>query len=254
MIHVAVHLTPHQVDEIALREKVVVVADVLRAGTTVTAALHNGAREVIPTPTVEAAAKVSGNLAGGVTLRAGERNGRMIEGFQLGNSPLEYTQDRVRGKAIVFSSTNGSPVFVKARHARKMAVCSFVNISAVARFVQNEGTDCEILCAGNGGGFCLEDAVCAGMLIELLSVRHGLELEMDDAGVAAHRLYKSSARSLPRLLKNTENGRYLNSIGHPEDVLFCAAVDTIPVVPLLDGTVLRLQQDGEKSEPATATE
>lgn len=254
MMHIVVRFTPHQIDEIALREKVVVVADVLRAGTTVTVALHNGAREVIPMQSVEAAAKISGNLTGGVTLRAGERNGRMIEGFHLGNSPLEYTPDRVRGKAIVFSSTNGSPVFLKARHARTMAVCSFVNVSAVAQYVKDQAGDCEILCAGNEGAFSLEDAVCAGMLIDHLRADTSLALQCDDAAVAAHTLYRSSARGLRRLLKSTENGLYLKEIGHSQDVLFCSAVDTVPVVPVLVGTVLRLWRDGGKDDVAAVGE
>ena len=86
-----IHLTPHLVDELALRDKVVVVVDVLRAGTVYAVALHNGAREVIPTATVDAAARVSSNLAGAITMLAGERNGKMIEGFHFGNSPLEFT-------------------------------------------------------------------------------------------------------------------------------------------------------------------
>jgi len=248
MIQLTMHLTPHQVDEMSLRDKTVVVVDVLRAGTTVTTALSNGAREVIPTSTVENAARVSGNLTGGNTLLAGERNGKMVEGFHLGNSPLEYTAEKVRGKPIVFISSNGSPVFLKARHAREMAVCSFVNIGAVAESVRAKEGDLVVLCAGNAGGFSLEDAVCAGMLIHLLSADEDKKLQMSDAGRAAHALYKVHAKNPLRMLKGTDNGRTLTEMGFMDDVRYCASIDSVPVVPLLDGTVLRLARLGEKKD------
>ena len=122
-MRVDVFFTPHHLDEMGLREKRVVLIDVLRASTTIATALYNGAKEVIPVATVEAAMKIVGNLSGEVTLLGGERNGKMIDGFHLGNSPAEYTEQRVRGKSIVFTSTNGSQAFVKARYAKELVVC-----------------------------------------------------------------------------------------------------------------------------------
>ena len=120
-----------QLDELQLRDKNVVVIDVLRASTTVAVALANGAREIIPVSTIESAVKISGSLFGEVTLRGGERNGKMIEGFNLGNSPAEYTEGTVRGKSIIFCTTNGSVAMFKSRFARRLLVGSFVNLSAV---------------------------------------------------------------------------------------------------------------------------
>ncbi len=244
------HLTPHLVDELALRDRVVVVVDVLRAGTCIATALHNGAREVIPTATVEAAARVSGNLAGAVTMLAGERNGKMIEGFHFGDSPLEFTADRVQGKAIVFLTSNGTPAIIRARHARELAVCSFVNISAVAEFVRQQQGDVEIVCAGNSGGFCIEDAVCAGMLLHLLAEGSGATGHVSDATSAALSLYKGHARGLQRMLRRSDNGVMLEEIGFAADVLACSELDTVPVVPRMDGNVLRLRPNEEKKEPA----
>jgi 2-phosphosulfolactate phosphatase len=248
MIQLSVHLTPHQVDELALRDKRVVVVDVLRAGTTVTTALSNGAREVIPTSSVESAAKISGNLTGSIMLLAGERNGKMVEGFHLGNSPSEYTAEKVRGKAVVFISSNGSPVFLKARYAREMAVCSFVNLRAVAESVREIEGDLVIVCAGGAGGFALEDAVCAGMLMQILSDHYKVELRFGDAGAAALALQKVHARNLLRMLRETDNGKALVELGFEEDLKYCAGLDTIPVVPALDGTVLHLRRSGDKKD------
>ncbi|MBK7256894.1 MAG: 2-phosphosulfolactate phosphatase [Ignavibacteriae bacterium] len=246
-----IHLTPHLVDELALRDRVVVVVDPLRAGTCIATALQNGAREVIPTGTVEAAARVSSNLAGAVTMLAGERNGKMIEGFHFGDSPLEFTAERVQGKAIVFLTSNGTPAIWRARHARELAVCGFVNISAVAEFVRQQQGDVEIVCAGNAGGFCIEDGVCAGMLLHLLAEGSAAPgAHFSDAAVAALSLYKGHARGLRRMLRRSDNGVMLEELGFAADVLACSELDTVPVVPLLDGNVLRLRTNEEKKEPA----
>jgi 2-phosphosulfolactate phosphatase len=238
------------VDELALRDKVVVIVDVLRAGTCVAIALHNGAREIIPTATVEAAARVSGNLAGAVTTLAGERGGKMIEGFHFGSSPSEFTAEKVTGKAIVYLSSNGMPAIVRARHGRELAICGFVNISSVAEFVRQQQGDVEIVCAGNAGGFCIEDAVCAGMLLHLINEGTAGTIHHSDAVSAAMTLYKGHARGLQRMLRRSDNGVMLEELGFAADVQACGELDTVPVVPRLDGNVLRLRANEEKKEPA----
>ena len=129
------HFTPDQVDEIALREKYVVVIDVLRSSTTIAAALTNGAREIIPVASLERAVNVAGGQVGDLIIRGGERNGRMIEGFTLGNSPREYTEEKVKGKGILFTTSNGTLAIEKARFAKGLAICGFVNMSRVVKFL-----------------------------------------------------------------------------------------------------------------------
>src|SRR6266850_4360450 len=169
LINIEVHFTPAHLDEMQLKDKNIVVIDVLRASTTIATALNNGAKEIIPVSSIENAVKISGNLFGDVTLRAGERNARMIEGFNLGNSPLEYTEDVVRGKTIIFMTTNGSAAIVKGRHAKKLIVGSFVNLSAVVKCLSDLGGDFVIVCAGKENHFCLEDTVCAGKIVTRLA-------------------------------------------------------------------------------------
>jgi 2-phosphosulfolactate phosphatase len=233
-------------DEMQLREKNVVVIDVLRASTTITAALANGAREIIPVATIENAVKVSGSLFGDVTLRGGERNGKMIQGFNLGNSPLEYTEAMVRGKSVIYCTTNGTVALVRARHARNLVVGSFVNMSRVVEFVAQVAGDFFILCAGRApslGGFSLEDAVCAGMLIDRLSKEVTEVIDLTDSAQAALSLFKTYGRSLGRVLRNSEHGKYLMQIGFAEDLKICAAVDSIPVLPVWTGTSIRLRRE-----------
>ncbi len=256
MMQIQTTFTPHQLDELALRDKTAVVIDVLRASTTVITALANGARKIIPTASAEAAAKIAGPLVDGVTIRGGERGGKMIEGFSLGNSPLEYTEERVRDKSIVYSTTNGSPLFLKAKYARNMLVCAFVNIGAVAAFLKQNASDVEILCAGANGRFALEDAVCAGMLVHLLNEDEDAGLVLSDAGTAAHALYRAHAKSLQKMLRQTEDGKVLAALGFSADIPYCAGVDTVPVLPFLEDNALRLRKETDRPEnpgtPATA--
>ncbi len=249
-MQIETHFTPHEVDEIALREKTAVVIDVLRASTTVITALFNGARELIPTPTVAAAARIAGGLAGAVTIRGGAQNGRIIEGFAIGNSPLEYAEERVRDKSIVYSTTDGSPLFLKAKYAKHTLICGFVNVSAVAVFLKEHAVDVEILCAGNRGRFAIEDAVCAGMLLNLLGEEADIQLTLCDASIAAHSLYRTHHRNLQRMVRQSEGGKFLEALGYADDLRYCAGVDTVPVLPFLDDNMLRLRKDNDRRESA----
>jgi 2-phosphosulfolactate phosphatase len=137
-----------------------------------------------------------------------------------------------------------------------MLVCAFVNISTVARFLKENATDVEILCAGNNGRFAIEDAVCAGMLIHLLGEEADVQLSLCDASIAAHALYRANHRYLHRMLKQSENGRLLEELGYADDLKYCAGVDSVPVLPVLDDNMLRLRKDNDRREspgtPASA--
>ncbi len=244
--------TPHQADEAALRDKTVVAIDVLRASTTIITALYNGAREVIPVPTVESAVKLSSQLAGDVVLLGGERGGRMIQGFSLGNSPAEYTAERVKGKSIVFSSTNGSQVLANARYARTLVVCGFVNMALVVSFLRERPRDFILACAGTNGAFSLEDSVCAGMIVDRLLKDGSLEVTLSDGALAAQILYRSHGRNVLKLLQSTQHGKYLQEIGFEDDLKLCASVDSIPVLPQLDGNVIRLKREAERKDLSSA--
>jgi len=238
-IHIEVHFTPDHLDEMQLKDKNIVVIDVLRACTTITTALEHGAKEIIPVSTIENAVKISGNLFGDVTLRGGERNGKMIEGFNLGNSPLEYSEEVVKGKSIILITTNGSVAIVRGKHAKHLIVAAFVNISAVVRFLNELGSDFMIICAGKENHFCIEDAVCAGRIINKLGRSGSTEFILDDGAVAAAALDKSFGKSIVRMLKSSEHGKYLASIGFGSDLAVCAQVDAMETLPMLSGNVIR---------------
>jgi 2-phosphosulfolactate phosphatase len=241
-----------QFDDLQLRDKNVVVLDVLRASSTITVALNNGAREIIPVASIESAVKISGSLFGEVTLRGGERNGKTIEGFNLGNSPLEYNESAVKGKSIIYCTTNGSVAMAKSRYARTLIVGSFLNLTTVVDFIREEKKDFLFICAGrlnSIGYFSLEDAVCAGMMIQKLMKDESLEITLSDSAKAALALYKSFGRSILKMLKISEHGKYLIEIGFADDLKICAAVDSIPVLPVQIENKIKLK----KEEPPVVT-
>jgi 2-phosphosulfolactate phosphatase len=237
---------PFELDELELRGKNIVVIDVLRSSTTIAVALNNGAREIIPVESIENAVKISGSLFGDVTLRGGERNGKIIQGFNLGNSPLEYTEATVKGKSIIFCTTNGSVAMYKSRFAQNLAIGSFVNISTVIDFIKELNQDFLIICAGRANtvsNFSLEDTVCAGMIVHKLSAAKELKLEVTDSSLASQSLYKTYGKSLLKLMKNTEHGKYLVEIGFIEDIKVAASVDSYPILPVLSGNVIKLRRE-----------
>ncbi|HUI31528.1 MAG TPA: 2-phosphosulfolactate phosphatase [Candidatus Acidoferrales bacterium] len=238
---IEVFFSPAGVDELGMRGKNVVIIDVLRASTTICTALRNGAREVIPAPDIESATKISTNLSGDSHLLGGERQGKKIDGFDLGNSPFEYTPEKVGGKTIIFTTTNGAGAMYKCRYASMALVGGFVNASAVAQTVVDIGGTWTVLCSGRQGGFSIEDATCAGMIIA--KVNAVVKVETDDAGLTSVILYNKFKKGILGMMKQSAHGKYLVSIGFEEDLKFCAEVDNVPVIPVIEGTGIKLKQN-----------
>lgn len=248
-----VFFSPNHLDELELRDKIVVAIDVLRASTTITYAMRAGAREVIPVETVAQAMKIVGNLHSTSTLLCGERGGKRIEGFTLGNSPFEYTEEAVKGKALILTTTNGAVALTKAKYARQCLVSSFVNLSAtIEALAAIPGIASEhiiFLCSGREGDFSLEDATCAGMLITRLMSRFGLsELlpnkehpaeRMSDSARAALSIYQHYGSDIYRTLRESDHGQRLIELGYEADILAASQLDSVPLVPLLEQMAIK---------------
>jgi 2-phosphosulfolactate phosphatase len=237
-----VHFNPHTLDELELREKTIVVIDVLRASTTICFAMRSGAKEIIPVATVDQAMKIVGNLFSTSTLLCGERGAKRINGFHLGNSPSEYTPDVVEGKSLILATTNGSVALTKAKHAAHSFVGCFVNMSACVRAItelpEPNRNSLTIICSGRGGDFSLEDAVCAGMLIEELA-KKGQSIELTDGAKTAISLYREFGSDLFATLRGSDHGAILASLGFEEDIRIAASVDTVPIVPIVEQSVIK---------------
>ncbi|MBK6505672.1 MAG: 2-phosphosulfolactate phosphatase [Ignavibacteria bacterium] len=250
MKRIEILLTPGQLnDELTLKDKNIIVIDVLRATTTITISLANGAKEVIPTENIATAVRVAKGSKNSIL--CGERNGRVIDGFKLGNSPLEYTSEEIKDKALIFSTTNGTQAIMKSKFAKNCLLASFVNMSTVVDYVNALDEDFTIICSGKLNDFCLEDAVCAGMLLNKLSV--GRNLELMDSEVAAMNLSNDlamlmnvpSQEKVLRMLNISEHGRYLSQIGFEKDLEICSKIDSYPIIPLFRNGVIRLREQFE---------
>ncbi len=242
-IKAEIYFTPGEVDELLLKDKNVIVIDVLRSTTTIITALDNGAKEIIPVASIEGAVKVSGSLFGDVTLRGGERNGKMIEGFNLGNSPAEYTSETIKGKTIIFCTSNGTNSILKGKYSKNLLIAGFVNISRITEYIHSLNEDFLILCSGKHNRYCLEDALCAGMILHKFQLVAKSKLQTNDAASSSMALYKNFSKSILQTVKNSEHGRFLFSLGFAEDLKTCTSIDTRPVIPFYTNGVLVLKKD-----------
>ena len=212
--------------------RAVAVIDVIRATTTITMALHHGCAGVIPVRTLSEARAVARRLGGGILL-AGERGADKAAGFELGNSPAEYGRERVKGKVVVLTTTNGTRAFQAAPGAQAIIACSFLNAAAAARWLAGTGFDILIVCAGTHGHFCMEDAVGSGMLIDRLLSIATRAFELSDAARAAHQLFATYRDDLLGMLQGSEWGRNIIQKGFGADLEICAQVDLTDIVPVM---------------------
>ncbi len=201
-----------------------VAIDVLRATTTLTVARANGAAGVVAFS--EPAAAIAHRAAHPGVLACGERGGRIVPGFDLGNSPFEFGADVVAGRTLAFASTNGSRALLALANARTRWLGAFVSAGAVRRALA--GADrVHVVCAGKEGAFAIEDAACAGWLVARL-VEDGAVAENDAARFVAS-LAPRDADEVRALVEGCEHGRYLASLGeaYARDVAFCATLDAV---------------------------
>ena len=223
-----------------------VVIDVLRACTTIVYAFKNGAERVIPVGSVEDATKLLPTLDRRATLLGGESEGKKIDGFDLGNSPLEYKRQKVKGKTILMATTNGTGAMVRSRGAKELLAGCFVNFDVVSDRLTSGRLDVVIVCAGKKGRFALEDAACAGMFVQrMLEKNAGLEL---NEGAQAALLLAEKYPDVPELLEASSHGKYLVSIGFEKDQKICSKLNSAAILPLVeDGRIVPARKPDSKN-------
>jgi len=224
-----VFFSPAVVDEASVEGRPAVVIDVIRATSTLVEALANGARAIIPTVSTEEAVRLASSLGREDTLLCGERRGLKVEGFDLGNSPGEFTAEVVEGKQLVMTTTNGTRAFAAVEGADRVLAASFMNLSAVAEALDGVPS-LVIACAGRENRFSLDDALCAGMLIRSLQEGREEETELNDAGRVAADL-ASKYRVDAEFLRSTAAGKALIEVGLDGDLELCASLDRHALVP-----------------------
>ena len=236
-MRIQVFFTPLGVTSQDVAGRPVLVIDILRATTTIVAALANGAKTVVPVVAADEAIRIAQNLEKDRVLLAGERKGVRIEGFALGNSPGEMTRDVVEGKMIVMSTTNGTPALVAAEAGNPVIVGAATNFSVVAaraRAAFEQTGELVILCAGKEKRFALEDAYAAGRFaLEVMPAGERRKVTLDDGAVAALELARRYGDKWKNAVRASTGAKELAKLGFRADVAAAVEVDRHAVTPVL---------------------
>lgn len=230
-----------------------VVIDVLRASTTMVYALEAGAREIVPCLEVEDARRVAAELPPQETVLGGERGGLRIEGFDLGNSPTEYSIEAVSHRTVVFTTTNGTRALLQCRQAQRVLIGAFVNASAVVRQLAGQAK-IALVCAGTEDQYSRDDVLLAGLLVDQLQKITGQTYQLNVQALTARENWTSAfavpyvtgaerlpAELLAAQLRTSLGGRNLTAVGLDADILTAAELDRFQSVPELDLQTFRVR-------------
>jgi len=253
-MNIDVHFSALGIPEEGLKGKVVVVIDVLRACSTITTALANGARAVVPVGDMDEASRMADALDPETTVLGGERGGKQIDGYDAGNSPTEYGPEVVAGKTVVLTTSNGTVAFARSRDAAAAVAGCFLNAGRVVDFLRASlaGADPEgpargvIVCSGWLGDVGLEDVLCAGLFLDRLWGGRPPANVSDGAHIALSQYQRDHSR-LARAIAGCNHARRLQRLGHGEDVVYCSRVDGLPVLPVLRDSRLELEGADKKA-------
>lgn len=224
-------LSPDLMHLYCVEQQTVVIVDVLRATSCMTTALAHQIESITPFAQLPdcLALKAQGYLT------AGERDGKKVNGFDLGNSPFEYMDPGLKGKKIAFTTTNGTQAIAKSMGAQSIVIGSFLNLSAAVRYLRQVETDILIVCSGWRGRVNMEDTVFAGALVEKLSDQFEPAC---DAPVIAQRLYGEARHNLADFLKDSSHIKRLQRLNIQRDIDFCLREDVYDIIPLIRDNVI----------------
>jgi 2-phosphosulfolactate phosphatase len=224
-------LSPDLMHLYDVQQSLVVVVDILRATSCMTTAFAHGIESITPFAKLDdcLAMKAEGYYT------AGERDGKKVEGFDLGNSPFEYMQPILKGKKIAFTTTNGTQAIAKSVGAQQIVIGSFLNMTALCQYLKNVNQNLLIVCSGWKGRVSLEDTIFAGAVVENLKEHFLLAC---DAPLAAQRLYLQGKHNMVDYLKDSSHVKRLAKLNIQKDIEFCLTPDQYSVVPVLRENVL----------------
>lgn len=231
MKSIDVCLSPDLMHQYPVADRAVVVVDILRATSCMTTAFAHGVAAITPFARLEdcLAMKTHGYFT------AGERDGKKVEGFDFGNSPFEYMDEKIRDRKIAFTTTNGTQAIACSQGAKEIIIGSFLNLAAVADYVLSGSHNVLVLCAGWKGKVNLEDTLFAGALVE--AVKNHIEPECDAPLMAQH-LYNQAKTNIVAALQNASHVKRLKKLNIEKDIAFCVTENTYPIVPILTGIEL----------------
>ena len=238
MTKLNVCLSPALIPLYNVEDYIVVIVDIFRATSSICYGIENGAEAIIPVSLVEECAAY--REKGLDYLLAAERDGKVVDGFDFGNSPFSYTKEKVAGKMVVLTTTNGTHALHLSRAAKKIVIGSFLNLTSLCDWLKLQNENVLLVCAGWKNNFNLEDTLFAGAAVEQLKTG---DFKPDDAAIAANDLYQLGKRDLNEYLKKTSHSERLKKLGIEKDIEFCLQVDLITAIPVLDGErLIKLQR------------
>lgn len=228
--------TPALIHLYDISESIVVVIDVLRATSSICVAFANGVKSIVPVATIEESQqyKAKGFLIGA------ERNGEMLEGFDLGNSPFSYMDPIVVGRDIALTTTNGTQAIAAAKNAYRVVAGSFLNLTVLSNWLVQQDRNVLLLCSGWKNSFNLEDTLLAGAIVSKVKDRFELT-KMRDAALAAEHLYNIAKDDINGFLEESSHRKRLEKLNIEKDIVYCLTPDSAPVVPgMIDGVMVDL--------------
>jgi 2-phosphosulfolactate phosphatase len=236
MKNIEVCLSPALIDLYGVENKVVVVVDILRATSCMTTGLAHGLKSIIPVAGLEEcrSLRAKGFVA------AAERDGKMADGFDLGNSPFSYMDKSLVGKSVAMTTTNGTQAISKSLKAEEIIIGSFLNKSSLINYLLSQPNDVLVLCAGWKGQINLEDTLFAGAVVEGLQKEFSSE---NDSAITALTLYQAAKGNLSKFLSNSSHVSRLRRLNIIKDIDFCLQSDVYNVIPVLKkGELVKMEQ------------
>jgi len=238
-MEIDIQLVPSPPDSVILLDRTIVVIDVLRATSVMVHAMSQGVSEIIPLATMEEAFQMAEAFSRDSIILGGERESKKIPGFDLGNSPKEYVAERVRGRKLILTTTNGTKAFHLVSQGREILVGSFLNIEVLAQRCLELNRDLLIFPSGDEGNFSLEDNICGGMLIDLIAHKGENPIFLTDSSHCAQILYQRFKANILEAFRLSHHGKELIKRGFGEDLVYCAQMDITNIVPEFKDGVIR---------------
>lgn len=223
-------LSPALLNLYDVSSSIVVIIDVLRATSTIAAALHNGAKSIIPVDSVAECIMLGKKMD---VITAGERDGKIAEGLEYGNSPFTYPKEFIKGKTLVLTTTNGTKLLHMAlvENAKAIITGSFPNLSAVCNYLTEQKQNVILACAAWKDKINLEDTLFAGAVIDRIKENFSINC---DASKMAETLYNQAKDDLYEFMKNKDASHYhrLTNFGLEKDIRYCLTADVDNVLPI----------------------
>ncbi|MFT3909537.1 MAG: 2-phosphosulfolactate phosphatase [Ferruginibacter sp.] len=223
-----------------ISDSVVVIIDILRATSTITTALNNGAKAIIPVDSVPECIRIGKQIA---AITAGERDGQIAEGLQYGNSPFEYPEEFITGKTLVLTTTNGTRLLHMAldKGAKEIIIGAFSNLDTVCNYLIKKNKPVLLACAAWKDRVNIEDTLFAGAVVQKVKEQFSINC---DASQIASALYADAESDLFEFMKTKEASHYkrLSSFGLDKDIKFCLTSNTANILPVYaDGKLVKKQ-------------